>query len=138
MLSRKRKMFASNYALTGNATEAARLAGFSSRSAKQEGHRLLTFADVQHAVEAERAKWQKKADLDAGLVLDGLLTIARDEDNAPAARVSAYRSLGDYLSLWHRPSAIDEMAKGFLEYLAGTSKPVVETQAKVVDSGSSG
>lgn len=76
--------------------------------------------------------------MDAGLVLDGLLTIARDEDNAPAARVSAYRSLGDFLNLWHRPSAIDEMARGFLEYLPGTSKTVIETQAKVVDSGSSG
>ena len=76
--------------------------------------------------------------MEAGWVLDGLRTIARDEDNAPEERVSAYRSLGDFLNLWHRPSASDEMARGFLEYLAGTSKTVIETQAKVVDSGSGG
>lgn len=60
--------------------------------------------------------------MDAGLVLDGLLTIARDEDNAPAARVSAYRSLGDFLNLWHRPSAIDEMARGFLSTSQGPAR----------------
>lgn len=137
MLTPKRERFVQHYVVTGSASEAARLSGYSARSAKQEGSRLLTFVDVQRAVETERAKLRDKADLDAELVLDGLLRIAQDEDNAPAARVSAYRSLGDFLNLWHRPSAIDEMAKGFLEYLAGTSKPVIEADARIIEQSSS-
>ena len=47
MLTPKRQKFGSNYALTGNGTQAAIEAGYSERTAKQQGSRLLTFADVR-------------------------------------------------------------------------------------------
>jgi len=46
-LSLRRQKFVSEYVETGNATEAARLAGYSPRTAYSQGSRLLTFVEVQ-------------------------------------------------------------------------------------------
>ena len=46
----KRQRFVEEYVVDGNATAAARRAGYSARTAKQQGSRLLTFVDVAMAV----------------------------------------------------------------------------------------
>ncbi|MCH8229461.1 MAG: terminase small subunit [Chloroflexi bacterium] len=43
----KRAAFARAYVLSGNATEAAKQAGYSPKTAKQQGSRLLTKADAR-------------------------------------------------------------------------------------------
>ena len=53
-LTLRRQKFVSEYVETGNATEAARLAGYSPRTAYSQGSRLLTFVEVQQAIETER------------------------------------------------------------------------------------
>ena len=78
MITPKRVEFARAYVLSGNATEAAVLAGFSQRTARQAGSRLLTNVDVQSAVETERARLRVKADLKAEDVIAGLREIAED------------------------------------------------------------
>ena len=50
-LTLRRQKFVSEYVETGNATEAARLAGYSPRTAYSQGSRLLTFVEVQQANE---------------------------------------------------------------------------------------
>lgn len=52
-LDERRRRFVEAYMgqAAGNATEAARLAGYSPRTAKQQGARLLTFVDVKQAIE---------------------------------------------------------------------------------------
>jgi phage terminase small subunit len=57
---KRRKKFISYYIQTYNATEAAKLAGFSQRSAHSQGSRLLKNADVQAAIEAEEHKLETK------------------------------------------------------------------------------
>ena len=52
-LSPKRQRFVDEYLVDNNATAAAKRAGYSARTAKQQGSRLLTSVDVQQAV-AER------------------------------------------------------------------------------------
>ena len=54
-LNRKQESFCRHYAATDNAAEAARLAGYSERSARQTGHDLLQRPDVQARVQAIRA-----------------------------------------------------------------------------------
>lgn len=63
-LTPKRQAFVEAYTgpAQGNATEAARLAGYA--KPKQEGHRLLTNADVQRAIEAATAEVRKAAVMD--------------------------------------------------------------------------
>ncbi len=54
-LNRKQESFCRHYAATDNAAEAARLAGYSERSARQTGHDLLQRPDIQARVQAIRA-----------------------------------------------------------------------------------
>jgi phage terminase small subunit len=42
-MNHKRKLFVCEYLKSGNATEAAIAAGFSAKTAKSQGQRLLTF-----------------------------------------------------------------------------------------------
>lgn len=50
-MNQRRRAFCEAYLLSGNATEAAREAGYSAQSARSQGQRLLTFADVQEYLE---------------------------------------------------------------------------------------
>ena len=52
-MNQRRQAFCEAYLASGNATEAARKAGYSPQSARSQGQRLLTFADVQEYL-AER------------------------------------------------------------------------------------
>lgn len=66
VLPPKRRTFVLEYLRTGNATEAARRAGYA--KAKQEGARLLTFAAVRRALEV----FQKPAEEHAYRNVEGL------------------------------------------------------------------
>jgi phage terminase small subunit len=63
-LSLKQKSFVNAYLgeANGNATKAAIIAGYSERTAKQAGSRLLTHVDVQRALERRLHKAQMTAD----------------------------------------------------------------------------
>ena len=52
-MNQRRQAFCEAYLASGNATEAARKAGYSPQSARSQGQRLLTYADVQEYL-AER------------------------------------------------------------------------------------
>lgn len=54
VLSLKQLRFVDEYLVDLNATQAAIRAGYSAKTAKQQGHRLLTYVDVQKAIEAKR------------------------------------------------------------------------------------
>lgn len=51
-MNQRRQAFCEAYLASGNATEAAREAGYSPRSARSQGQRLLTFADIQEYLAA--------------------------------------------------------------------------------------
>lgn len=53
-LNAKHLRFVDEYIVDLNATQAAIRAGYSPKTAKQQGHRLLTYVDVQRAIEAKR------------------------------------------------------------------------------------
>ncbi len=54
-LSNKQKAFVAEYLLCWNASEAARRSGYSARTARQQGARLLTNANIQTAIQARLA-----------------------------------------------------------------------------------
>lgn len=49
-MNERQKRFAEFYAASGNAAEAARLAGYSERTARSQGQRLLTDVDIMRYV----------------------------------------------------------------------------------------
>lgn len=58
-ISDKRNAFAEHYWLTRNASKAARDAGYSARTARSQGSRLLTFVDVSSRI-AELDAWHRE------------------------------------------------------------------------------
>lgn len=73
----KRALFVEAFiANGGNATEAAKTAGYSAKTAKQAGSRLLTHVDVQAAIAERRVDLQEKAELTTERVLRELARIA--------------------------------------------------------------
>ncbi|MEE8499353.1 MAG: terminase small subunit, partial [Kiloniellales bacterium] len=56
----KQRRFAEEYVIDSNATAAARRAGYSERTAKQQGSRLLTNVDVQVAIQGLHAELRER------------------------------------------------------------------------------
>ena len=77
----KQARFVREYLIDLNATQAAIRCGYSERTAKQQGSRLLTNADIAEAV----AKGQAKAAERLGLTLDGILQDINDIANEARA-----------------------------------------------------
>lgn len=65
----KQLRFVEEYLIDLNATQAAIRAGYSAKTAKQQGQRLLTNADVQAAVAEAQAARSEKTGIDAAWVL---------------------------------------------------------------------
>ncbi len=59
----KQQRFAEEYVVDHNATQAAIRAGYSERTAKQQGSRLLTKVDVIEAVRAKEARLRRKTEV---------------------------------------------------------------------------
>ncbi len=59
----KQRRFAEEYVVDHNATQAAIRAGYSERTAKQQGSRLLTYVDVIEAVRAKEARLSRKIEV---------------------------------------------------------------------------
>jgi phage terminase small subunit len=59
-MNARQRRFVQHYLLTGNATQAAISAGYSEATAKQQGSRLLTNADIAAAIADAESKTNKK------------------------------------------------------------------------------
>lgn len=74
-LTPRREKFIAEYAACGNATEAARRAGYSQRSAKQLGSRLTKVDQIQRLVTEKRQQDAIRLELEKEDVLAGLLQV---------------------------------------------------------------
>lgn len=72
----KRQRFVTEYLVDLNATQAALRAGYSERTAKAQGSRLLTFVDVQAAIEQARGARDSRTGVNADRVVRELARIA--------------------------------------------------------------
>ena len=78
MNTRQRK-FCDEYLISGNATDAAIKAGYSPKTAKSIGQRLLTFVDLKAYIEAELDKLHSAKVADAQEVLEYLTAVMRGQ-----------------------------------------------------------
>lgn len=72
----KQAAFAREYAIDKNATQAAIRAGYSAKTAKQQGQRLLTKVDVRAEVERTLAASAERVELTVASISTRLLAIA--------------------------------------------------------------
>lgn len=102
VLTEKQKRFVAEYLIDLNATQAAIRAGYSPKTANEQGARLLANASVRQLVADGAQKRIRKAEVTAQDVIEGLyLEATREgEGSSHGARVSAWGLLGKYHKLF--------------------------------------
>ena len=78
-LTARQRKFCDEYLISGNATDAAIKAGYSPKTAKSIGQRLLTFVDLKQYIEAELDKLHSAKIADAQEVLEYLTAVMRGQ-----------------------------------------------------------
>ena len=67
--------FVEEYIKSLNATDAAIKAGYSEKTARSQGSRLLTYVDIQKAIQQAKAEREERTKIDADYVLKRLVEI---------------------------------------------------------------
>lgn len=98
-LSPRRRAFVDAYLETGNASEAARRAGYRRRPGAQ-GPRLVANGAIQAALEERARPTEDRRIAGAQEVLEQLTTIARDTSLEARDRIRALELLGKRYGLW--------------------------------------
>ena len=125
MTSRQRR-FCDEYIISGNATQAAIKAGYSPKTAKSNGQRLLTFADVSKYINEQLEALHNEKTADAQEVLEYLTSVMRgqkteqclqlvgdgvqeisDIDVSAKDRIKAAELIGKRYGLWNDRASID-------------------------------
>jgi hypothetical protein len=122
LLTDRQKRFALEYASNGgNATAAAKAAGYSSKSAHEQGRQNLEIPHVQEAIHKELMRQRFRS---GAIGLEAMIQIATNEKAPPAARVSAARSLLEHAGmvgtakevLDNRADADNQAGEGAIDY----------------------
>ena len=98
--ARRRELFIEEYLRTLNATQSAIKAGYSERSARTTGHRLLKDADIKAEIDKAMSQRHEQCMVDVEFILQGLKDIALDTNAPVKDRVKAYDLLGRYKTMW--------------------------------------
>ena len=113
-LSTRQERFVEHYALCGNAAEAARLAGYSPRTARVIGPENLLKPAVREAVEARQRAFAQELMVTKGDVIVGILSaiqVAREQRNPGvmiAGLVQIAKLCGFYEPTVHRVQLSDD------------------------------
>ena len=100
-LTPKQQRFVDEYLIDLNATQSAIRAGYSPKTAEQQGFQLLKKTSVSEAIEQAQQERQKRTLVTQDDVIRGLLTEAewQGEGSSHSARVSAWAHLGKHLGM---------------------------------------
>ena len=98
----KQAAFVMEYMIDRNATQAAIRAGYSPKTANEQGCRLLTNVSIQAALSAKTEAYAEKVGLTVELVIAGLMREANGEaeDTTASSRVAAWVHLGKHLKMF--------------------------------------
>lgn len=94
-LTEKQKAFCDYYIQTLNATESAKKAGYSEKTARKIGHENLTKPDIQNYISERLAELESKRVADAKEVLEYLTSVMRGEQTE---EVVVVENIGDFMS----------------------------------------
>ncbi len=101
-LTPKQARFVEEYLLDLNATQAATRAGYSKKTANEQGAQLLAKLSIREAVAEARAVRSKRTEITQDEVIQGLKKEAtlEGEGSSHSARVSAWAHLGKHLGMF--------------------------------------
>lgn len=140
-LTPKQERFVREYLVDLNATQAAIRAGYSKATAKQQGSRLLTHADVGASIEQGQRTLAARTQVTVDIVVAGLLHEARHAKQS-SSRVAALAWLGKHLGMFtdridvrhHLLGAYEALTTEELRALAA---PATEEMRRLLDGGPS-
>ncbi len=97
----KQRRFVEEYQIDINATQAAIRAGYSAKTAEQQGPRLLGNVGVAAAIQAAQTEISKRTEVTVDDVVTGLLAEAEGKaDSTAGSRVAAWAHLGKHLGIF--------------------------------------
>jgi len=99
-LEGKRLLFANEYLIDRNATQAAIRAGYSKESARARGSQLLTNEDIKAYIEQKTAELSKKTGADAEWLLSHLHAIATAKIGDIVDDDGNYKPISDWPDIW--------------------------------------
>ena len=120
----KQKMFCHEYMVDRNATQAAIRAGYSPKTAKSQGQRLLTKVDIKKYIEEHTEEQYERAGISADDVLNELVSIAMVDgvEITGKQKIKALELLGRHLGLFD--TVKDRAAEQTLERLDSILKNI--------------
>ena len=130
MVTEKQKRFCDEYLKDLNATQAAVRAGYSPKTAKQIGQRMLTFVDLKSYIDEQLELLHNQKTADAQEILEYLTSVMRGEhteqtlqlvgdgvqkitdiDVSEKERMKAAEMLGKYHALWTERTQVEGVAQ---------------------------
>lgn len=136
----KQKRFADEYLKDCNATQSAIRCGYSPKTARQQGQRLLSNANIKAYIDEQLKKMQKKTIASAEEVMEYLTSVLRGESLSTEIVVEG---IGDGMSeaktVLKKPSEKDRLKAGELlgkRYGLYTDKTQIDGVIPIVISGS--
>lgn len=112
-MNQRQRAFCEAYLLSGNATEAAIKAGYSPKSARSIGQRLLTFADILEYLAQRNAQIIAENTATLEEIYSFWTVTMRDQASKPADRLKASELLSKALTL-ERTRSEERAAAGTL------------------------
>lgn len=117
-MNARQRAFCEYFAASGNATEAAKKAGYSERTARSIGQRLLTFVDIKIYVEQLQEQLESERIADVQEMKEFLTKTMRDENERPAARLKACELLMKAAGVFlNQPESSDDEESDVIIYL---------------------
>ncbi|WP_084640195.1 terminase small subunit [Kaistia adipata] len=116
-LTPKQAAFVREYLIDLNATQAAARAGFSARTANQQGARLMTNPDVRGAIDVAMLARSERTEIDADWVLKRLVDEAEaDLADLYDSKTGALKPVHDWPLIWRKGLVqgieVDELFEG--------------------------
>lgn len=101
-LTAKKRLFAKEYLVDLNATQAAIRAGYSAKTAASQGERLLRDVDVQALIQAGMAARNERTQVNADYVLNRLIEIDQMDVIDILADDMSVKPLKDWPKVWRQ------------------------------------
>lgn len=98
-LTDKQKLFVTEYIVSLNATDAAIKAGYSQRTAMEQGYQLLQKTSVKEAIQEQMDARQQRTLVTADYVINMIRNVA-DNTEKDSDRLKACELLGKHLKLF--------------------------------------
>lgn len=104
-LSAKQKLFARAYIITFNATQAAKEAGYSEKTAYSQGQRLLKNVEIKKEIDLAKAERLERLQIDADYVLNRMVEIDQMDYAEILDEHGAFKPVDEWPLVWRQTIA---------------------------------